>query len=137
MIWLKARTSDLDFIHKHYVKADEDQAVQDQFKGIEFAEGMKELLKEFEEGKTRVSKCACDADSLAQLYMEWVSMWQGNKLAEKWFRSDFKDRVPGLRTKSAQKLAYAMKDSSPQEWWWSQFTANDKAIDKEKLLGKY
>ena len=40
----------------------------------------------------------------------------GNNLAKKWFESDFKDRVPGLRTKSAKKIAREMKSSNPQEW---------------------
>ena len=77
-----------------------------------------------------------NADSLEQMYQEWVLMWQGNKLARKWFESDFEERVPGLRTESARKLAHEMKGSNPQEWWWSQFVRNDMAIDREKLLGK-
>jgi len=70
------------------------------------------------------------------LYQEWVLSWQGNKLAQEWFDSDYKDRVPGLRTESAKRLAHQMKDSNPQEWWWSQFVKDDVAIDLEKLLGK-
>jgi len=132
----EARVGDLDFIHKHYNKADEIRAVKDQFAGIDFAKDLHGLIDQFESVKTKASKCARDADSLAQLYMEWVLMWQGNKLAEKWYKSDFKDRVPNFKTKSAQKLALAMKNSNPHEWWWSQFIKNDQAIDLEKLLGK-
>ncbi len=132
----EARTGDLDFVAKHYGEIKEEKAVDDQFNGFEFGESLKRLLKDYEERISIEAKCAKDADSLEQLYQEWVLMWQGNKLAQKWFESSFKDRVPGLRTESAKKLAYEMKDSNPQEWWWSQFVKDDMAIDKEKLLGK-
>lgn len=62
--------------------------------------------------------------------------WQGNKLAQIWFDSDYKDRVPSLRTESARKIAHAMKDTNPQQWWWSQFIKDNMAIDREKLVGK-
>jgi hypothetical protein len=53
--------------------------------------------------------------------MEWSLSWQGNKLAEKWFKGDMIHRVPALHTKSAKKMINAIKDSDPQEWWWNQF----------------
>lgn len=132
----EARTGDLDFVAKHYAKNDEEQAVKDQFSGFDFGKDLEDLIKEYEDRETLEAKCAKDADSLEQLYQEWVLMWQGNKLAQKWFESDFNDRVPGLRTESAKKLAHEMKESNPQEWWWSQFTQDGQAIDREKLLGK-
>jgi len=132
----EARTGDLDFVAKHYGSIDEEKAVRDQFDGFKFGKDLKKLIEEYEERTSLESKCAKDADSLEQLYQEWVLMWQGNKLAQKWFESDFKDRVPDLRTESAKKIAHEMKGSNPQEWWWSQFVKEDMAIDKEKLLGK-
>ena len=132
----EARTGDLDFVAKHYCKPDEDKAVKDQFSGFDFGVDLQSLLEDYEERTSLEAKCAKDADSLEQLYQEWVVMCQGNKLAQKWFESDFKDRIPGLRTKSAKKLAHEMKNSNPHEWWWSQFVKDDMAIDKEKLLGK-
>ncbi len=132
----EARTGDLDFVAKHYAENDEEKAVEDQFSGFDFGKDLKDLIDQYEERDTLVAKCAKDADSLDQIYQEWVLMWQGNKLAGIWFESDFKDRVPGLRTESAKKLAYAMKESNPQEWWWSQFVKDNMAIDREKLVGK-
>lgn len=132
----EARTGDLDFVAKHYGHNDEEQAVKDQFDGFDFGKDLLGLLYEYEERETIEAICAKDADSLEQLYQEWVLMWQGNNLAKKWFESDFKDRVPGMRTESAKKLANEMKNSNPQEWWWSQFVKDDMAIDREKLIGK-
>ncbi|HLE49439.1 MAG TPA: HD domain-containing protein [Patescibacteria group bacterium] len=133
---VEARTGDVDFVGKHYTTTDEKQAVKDQFDIKDFGKDLVGLIEDFEDRTSLEAKCAKDADSLEQLYQEWVLSWQGNKLANKWFESDFKDRVPGLRTESAKMLANKMKDSNPQEWWWSQFVKDDMAIDREKLLGK-
>ena len=133
---VEARVGDLDFIAKHYVKIDEEKAIKDQFSLTGFEHDLEGMLKEYQAKDTQIAQCARDADSLTQLYTEWALAWQGNKLAQKWFDSDFNDRVPALRTKSASKLASLMKESNPNEWWWSQFMQDDTAIDQEKLLGK-
>lgn len=133
----EARTGDLDFISKNYSKDDEERAIADQFKNLEFGKDLENLLGEYEERKTKVSKCAKDADSLAQMYIEWTLTWRGNKLAEKWFEGDFKARVPYFYTKSAQKIAHLMKKSNPNEWWWSEFVTK-KGLPKKinHLMGK-
>lgn len=113
----EARTGDLDFVAKHYTKADEAKAVKDQFEGLPFSEDLLQIIQEYEVRETLVSKCAKDADVLEQVFQEWVLSWQGNKLAEKWFDGDFKYRLPTLRTESAKNLMLAMKDSDPHEWW--------------------
>jgi len=133
----EARTGDLDFVGKQYSYSDEERAVKDQFSGTIFSYDLINLLKEYEDRETIESKCAKDADSLEQMYLEWTLSWQGNKLAQRWIDGDFKDRVPHMKTKSAKKLAVQMKKSTPQEWWWSQFVnENGTAKDLEKLLGK-
>jgi hypothetical protein len=63
-------------------------------------------------------------------------MWRGNKLAERWFESDYVNRVPYLRTESAKKLANDMKDSNPHEWWWSEFVDGEKGVNYTHLNGK-
>ncbi len=132
----EARTGDADFIEKHYVETNDEKAVKDQFKDLAFGKDLQEMTEEYEERNSEEAKCAKDADSLEQMYLEWVLMWQGNRIAQKWFESDFNDRVPGFNTKSARKLAHEMKKSNPTEWWWSQYMKDDMPIDMEKLLGK-
>jgi putative hydrolase of HD superfamily len=66
----EARTGDADFIAKNYVKIDEEKAVKDQFAGIPFGNDLIQLMEEFEDRKTKVSKCAKDADALAQMFIE-------------------------------------------------------------------
>jgi len=114
----EARTGDNDFVTKNYTTMDEPRAVEDQFRGINFGDDLKKELLEFEERKTEIAKCVKDADCISQMFMEWTLSWQGNKLAEKWFKGDLKYRVPSLRTKSAKKLIELLKKSDPQEWWW-------------------
>ncbi len=134
---VEARTGDIDFVGKHYTTTDEEKAVKDQFSDTPFSKDLTELIEEFEERESIESKCAKDADSLEQMYLEWALSWQGNKLAERWIKGDYKDRVPFMKTKSAKKLAMEMKTSTPQEWWWSQFIKEDgTAKNLEKLLGK-
>ncbi|OQB05893.1 MAG: hypothetical protein BWY19_00672 [bacterium ADurb.Bin212] len=117
----EARTGDNDFVSKNYTTMDETRAVEDQFSGFDFAEDLKKEIEEYEKRETKLSKCIKDADHIAQMYMEWTLSWQGNKLAEKWFKGDMIHRVPALHTKSAKKLVDLIKNSDPQEWWWNQF----------------
>lgn len=120
----EARTGDNDFITKNYTTMDEEKAVEDQFEGIDFANDLKKELEEYDKRETKLSKCIKDADVIAQIYMEWSLSWQGNKLAEKWFKGDMIHRVPALHTKSAKKMINAIKDSDPQEWWWNELVDN-------------
>ena len=125
----EARTGDMDFPARMYTTVDESRAVKDQFAGISFGSDLENLIIEYETRKTEVSQCAKDADSLQQFYLEWVLTWQGNKIAEKWYKNDLKIRIPGMFTKSAKKLARLIKSSSPQEWW-VEFVNADKIIRK-------
>jgi len=70
------------------------------------------------------------------MYHEWVLAWQGNKLAEQWFDGDFIARVPYMFTNTAKKLAFSMKKSNPNEWWWREFVDKDgNPNTKEHLVG--
>lgn len=120
----EARTGDNDFVSKNYTTMDEAKAINDQFSGFDFAIDLKNDIEEYEKRESKLSKCVKDADAVAQMYMEWTLSWQGNRLAEKWFKGDMVHRVPGLRTESAKKLIELIKDSDPQEWWWNQFVEN-------------
>jgi putative hydrolase of HD superfamily len=117
----EVRTGDLDFVAKNYTTTNEEKAVHDQFAEISFGKDLEKLVEKYEERTTLVAKCTKDADSLAQTFHEWVLMWQGNKLAQSWFEGDYEHRLPYLRTESAKQLMLSMKDSNPQQWWWSEF----------------
>jgi len=130
----EARTGDNDFIAKNYTTSDEPKAMRDQFAGLSFGDDLLNMMKEYETRETLEAKCTKDADILAQMYLEWLLGWRGNKLAQKWFDGDLVSRVPYLRTESAKKLALSMKDSNPHEWWWSEFV--DKNLNHTHLNGE-
>jgi putative hydrolases of HD superfamily len=132
--FLEARTGDADFIAKNYVTVDTAKAIKDQFAGLPFEKDLLELAESYEVRESPEAKCTKDADIIAQMYIEWVLTWRGNKLAERWFTGDFTHRVPHLRTESAKQIALQMKDSNPHEWWWSDFV--DKGVNYSHLNGK-
>lgn len=134
----EGRMADLDFISKNYTKDNERKAIKDQFKSLEFGKDLEKLLEEYNERKTLVAKCVKDADQLAQMYHEWVLMWRGNKLAQQWFEGDFSARLPYFHTKSGKQLAFELKDSNPNEWWWDEFvTKTGQPKNKKHLIGKH
>lgn len=130
----EARTGDFDFAGKNYSKTDENRAIKDTYTGINFGKDLENLMSEYEERTTLLSKCAKDADLVEQMYQEWVLMWQGNKLAQKWFEDKQKLTVPKFYTKAAKELIEGMKSSNPHEWWWSEFV--DKNFSSKNLTGR-
>ena len=130
----EARTGDADYVAKNYVKIDEAKAMADQFAGLSFGGDLLAMMTEYEERESLVARCTKDADSLAQMYIEWVLAWRGNRLAERWFEGDYVNRVPSMRTESAKRLALEMKSSHPHEWWWAEFV--DKGVNMTHLNGK-
>jgi putative hydrolase of HD superfamily len=127
----EARTGDADFVSKNYLKVDDRKAVEDQFKGLPFEDDLLGVLTEYESRASLVAKCVKDADAVAQIYIEWLLAWRGNKLAERWFEGDYEHRVPYLRTESAKQLVLVMRNSNPHEWWWSEFV--DKGVNYKHL----
>lgn len=130
----EARTGDFDFAGKNYSQVDEKRAIEDTFADFEFGKNLKDILDEYEKRESKISKCAKDADLIEQMYQEWVLTWQGNKLAEKWFKGKLRLVVPKLYTKSAKKIVGSMGKSHPQEWWWSEFV--DKDYKSKNLTGR-
>lgn len=130
----EARTGDLDYIGKNYSKVDEDQATKDTYADIEFGKDLENMIAEYEKRETVAAKCAKDADIVEQMYQEWVLMWQGNKLAKRWFEGKQQRVVPLLYTTAAKQLIECMKDSNPHEWWWKEFV--DKDYNSKNLTGR-
>lgn len=130
----ETRTGDLDFVAKHYAKTDDEGATENQLKGLPFAQDLEKIFVEYDDRQTLVSRCTKDADSLEQIYQQWVLTHLGNKLAQTWLEGDFQNRVPFLYTNSAKKLAQAMKASSPHDWWIDEMLK--KNLNYEYLNGR-
>jgi putative hydrolases of HD superfamily len=116
----EARTSDLNYVHQKYVKADEDKAIADFTATIPFGNTVAEIIHEYEERKSKESLLAKDADNL-----EWIMSLKeqhdiGNQRAKEWIPS----AVKRLKTKEAKVLAEKIVKTDSDAWWFSD--KNDK-----------
>jgi len=110
---LETRTGDQNWVHAKYVRSSEEEARQDQCRGLPFGKEMLDLLKEYEERKTKEAIIVKDADVLEQLLQEKEYYEIGNKQAELWMEHS-KGRI---KTENGLKLAEAIMDGSMKNWY--------------------
>ncbi len=109
----EARTGDLNSVHKHYVRADEERAAADLAQGLPFAAELQELLAEFRSGRSPEAALARDADQLSLIIdlkdlqdigfsgpREWLSYVLGR-----------------LKTEAGKSLARAVLETPRDAWW--------------------
>lgn len=132
----EVRTGDHNWVHKRYVKEDEEKVREEQLGSLPFGE-IKELAGEYEERKTKEAIVAKDADLLDQVLLLREYEWQGNKEASVWLHGkknkelgreagDGNRQLEKLQTKSAKKLGENIYDTPPSDWW------NNLWTDKKK-----
>jgi putative hydrolase of HD superfamily len=109
----EARIGDLNTVHKKYVRADENQALEDATAGLGFGEKMTALIKEFGDGHTVEAKLARDADHLA-LILELKELIDiGYEPPKTWIQNV----IDRLQTKTGQQIASAVMQTGRDEWW--------------------
>ncbi|MFH1509044.1 MAG: HD domain-containing protein [bacterium] len=111
----EGRTSDLNYVHQQYAKADEMEAARDIAKELDFGDDIIEILNEYKERKTIESKIAKDADNIEWLLSLKEQVDIGNKRAETWLPSAEKR----LKTDSAKELAKKIIATASDDWWFS------------------
>jgi len=111
----EARTGDLNYVNKKYVKADEQKAVKDLAATLPFGNEIENLVLEYEEGKTVESKIARDADQLEMILALKEYKDLGNKYADEWLQFSLKR----LQTESAKELAKMILETDSSLWWFS------------------
>jgi len=111
----EARTGDLNYVNKKYVKADEQKAVKDLAATLPFGNEIEKLVQEYEEGKTVESKIARDADQLEMILALKEYKDLGNKYADEWLQFSLKR----LQTESAKELAKMILETDSSLWWFS------------------
>lgn len=111
----EARTGDLNYVNKKYVKADEQRAVWDLAETLPFGNDIRELIGEYEEGKTEEAKLAHDADQLEMILALKEYKDIGNKYADEWLGFSLKR----LRTDQAKELARVILETDSSLWWFS------------------
>ncbi len=111
----EARTGDLNYVNKKYVEADEKKAVDDLAGTLPFGGEMRELIQEFNGGKTEEARLARDADQLEMILALKEYKDLGNKYADEWLHFS----LQRLHTDSALQLARTILETDSSVWWFS------------------
>ncbi len=111
----EARTGDANFIHHFYVEQKEEKAIQEQTANIPDGKSIEFLLKELSEQKTKEAIVARDADTLDQMFLEKEVLSGKPEDFAKWHEFS----ASKLKTNSAKKLAEALKNRNPMQWFFN------------------
>ncbi len=100
----ETRISDLSYVQKVYVKADEPQAANDLFEGTDFSDLNQKILEEYERRETLEAKIVKDADNL-DIDLELKELEErGSQLPAKLAETRKKVRREKLYTNAAKEL---------------------------------
>ncbi len=110
----EARTGDLNYMNKKYVKVDEKKAIKDLTKALPFGDDISNSVEEFNSGKSKEALLANDADQLDLILMLKENKDLGNKYADEWISFALKR----LKTETAKELAEKILDTDSTHWWF-------------------
>jgi len=116
----EARTGDLNYVNKKYVKVDEARAVEDLAKTLPFGAQYRGLLQEFMARESREALLAHDADQLEMILALKEYRDLGNRNADEWYPFS----VKRLQTETARRLAEEIWTTDSSRWW---FEGGDEA----------
>ena len=112
----EARTGDLNYVNKKYVKTDEIKAVNDLADTLPFGDEIRDLIFEFIKGESPEALLAHDADQLELILALKEYKDLGNKYADEWLEYALKR----LRTDTARELAKTILETDSSLWWFSE-----------------
>jgi len=130
---VEARTGDLNYVNKRYVKADEEAAVQDMTASLPFGDEIRLLTEEFNQRATPEAETANDADQLEMILQLKELGDLGNRYAQDWIAS----AVKRLRTGDGKRLARSILNTDFSAWWFKEkedewWVNADRQIPSEK-----
>lgn len=112
----ETRTSDLSYIQKVYVKADEGKSSKHLFENTSLQNLEETVLKEYEERKSIEAKIVKDADNLdVDIELKELET-RGHTLPKKWRTQRKMVRDEKLYTKSAKKMWDLIQKSDSEDW---------------------
>jgi len=114
----EARTGDLNYVNKKYVKSDEHRAVKDLAKGLPFGEDLISLSTEFNACDTIEALITQDADQLDLIVELKEQLDLGNRYAEEWIKCS----VKRLKTENGRKMAQKIMETDSSDWWFDKST---------------
>ncbi|PIE71094.1 MAG: metal-dependent phosphohydrolase [Deltaproteobacteria bacterium] len=113
----ESRISDLNYVHKKYVTADEPGAVDDMTAQLPFGEEVKALIDEFNAGETPEAQLAKDADQLS-FVLELKQLTDlGSPAPDTWLPVV----IDRLRTPLGKKLADTILRTRWDAWWMQNY----------------
>lgn len=110
----EARTGDLNYVNKKYVRADEHKAVNDLAETLPFGGEIKGLILEFIKGESIEAQLAYDADQLEMILALKEYKDIGNRYADEWLGFALKR----LKTDVARELAETILETDSSLWWF-------------------
>jgi putative hydrolases of HD superfamily len=113
---VEARTGDLNYVNKRYVKADEKSAVRDMTANLFFGEEIRQLAEEFEACSTPEAESANDADQLEMILQLKELGDLGNRYAGDWINA----AVKRLKTDDGKKLERSILNTDFAAWWFKE-----------------
>jgi putative hydrolases of HD superfamily len=114
----EARTGDLNYVNKRYVKADEEKAVEDMASPLPFGRQLIDLAREFNAGETREARISRDADQIELILSLKEQQDLGNPHARDWLTYALKR----LNTDAAKRMAHQILETESTDWWFDKNT---------------
>ena len=109
----EARTADHNYVHKKYVTVNEEQAVLDAVRNIQFGASLVDLFMEFKQQETLTSHLAHDADQLSFILDLKSISDTGRTNPDQWLPHV----VKRLKTDIGRKLADSILKTKWDAWW--------------------
>jgi len=112
----EARTGDLNYVNKKYVKVAEQKAVDDLARTLPFGEEYRRSMNEFIAADSREALLAHDADQLEMILALKEYKDLGNRYADEWYPFC----VRRLKTDLARELAETIWNTDSSRWWFDE-----------------
>jgi len=110
----EARTGDMNYVSKKYVRVDEGKAVRELTETLFFGGEIKALIDEFNGMETKESLIVHDADQLALILQLKEYGDLGNRYSREWIKFARKR----LHTATAKKMVGTILKTDSTQWWF-------------------
>ena len=110
---IEARTGDLNYVHKQYLKVDEAKALEDATGELPFGNDIAQLIQEFHQGDSKAARLAYDADQLALLLDLKAMIDIGYAAPHSWSPNV----INRLKTEAGKQMAKEIAETRWDDWW--------------------
>jgi len=110
----EARTGDMNYVNKKYVKVDEEKAVRELTEGLFFGDDIRQAITEFNAKETMEAQIARDADQIALILQLKEYGDLGNKYSDEWIEY----ALQRLSTEEGKTLAARIIQTDSSHWWF-------------------